>query len=184
MLKLLACLVIASSVLCSCQGKKAPPASEGSARMDIKVTSTAFQEGGMIPKQYTADGKNVSPPLAWTGVPANAKSLALICDDPDAPRGTWVHWVLFNIPAEAKGLPESVPPQPKLANGAMHGNNDFPRLGYGGPAPPSGTHRYFFRLYALDAELRLDGGATRAQLDAAMKGHIIAQGQLMGKYRR
>ncbi|MCX8108254.1 MAG: YbhB/YbcL family Raf kinase inhibitor-like protein [Verrucomicrobiae bacterium] len=152
--------------------------------MSIKVTSTAFTEGGMIPKQYTCDGKDVSPPLAWEGVPVGAKTIAVICDDPDAPVGTWVHWVLFNLPATVKELPENVPTTKNLPNGAKQGVNDFGRIGYGGPCPPGGTHRYYFKIYALDCELKLEAGATKAQLLKAMEGHILAQGQLMGKYKR
>ncbi|MEW6354830.1 MAG: YbhB/YbcL family Raf kinase inhibitor-like protein [Planctomycetota bacterium] len=152
--------------------------------MEIKITSTAFEEGGMIPKKYTCDGSDVSPPLAWTGAPEGTKSIALISDDPDAPVGTWVHWVIFNIPPKTTGLPENVPPGPELSSGARQGETDFGRIEYGGPCPPSGTHRYYFRIYALDAMLDLESGATKAQLLAAMKGHVLAQGELMGKYRR
>jgi Raf kinase inhibitor-like YbhB/YbcL family protein len=156
----------------------------GGSNMDIKITSPAFDEGGMIPRQFTCDGKDISPPLAWTGVPEGAKTIALISDDPDAPMGTWVHWVLFNLPATEKALPEAVPPDKELKNGAKQGRNDFRRIGYGGPCPPGGTHRYFFKLYALNAVLNLPAGATKAELLKAMEGHILAQGQLMGKYRR
>lgn len=150
----------------------------------LKVTSTAFKDGGMIPPKYTADGANVSPPLTIKGIPSNAKSLALICDDPDAPRGTFVHWVIYNWPAKTGTLPENIPPKPKLANGALQGKNDFGNIGYGGPAPPSGTHRYYFKAYALDVMLDLKPGATKSQLEDAMKGHILARGQLMGRYSR
>jgi hypothetical protein len=156
----------------------------GGGNMDIKITSTAFEEGGMIPRQYTCDGEDVSPPLAWTGVPEAAKTTALISDDPDAPMGTWVHWVLFNLPASEKGLPEAVPTDKELKNGTKQGRNDFRRIGYGGPCPPGGTHRYFFKVYALDTVLDLPAGATKAELIKAMEGHILAQAQLMGKYRR
>jgi len=152
--------------------------------MTLQITSTAFSEGGMIPKPYTCDGTDVSPDLSWTGVPEDTKSLALICDDPDAPVGTWVHWVLFNIPAGEKGIPAEVAPEATLPNGAKHGSNDFRRLGYGGPCPPGGTHRYFFKLYALDTVLSLGSGATKAQVEEAMQGHILAETQLMGNYKR
>ncbi|MFQ5798082.1 MAG: YbhB/YbcL family Raf kinase inhibitor-like protein [Bacteroidota bacterium] len=152
--------------------------------MDIKMTSGAFEEGGMIPKQYTCDGPDVSPPLVWSSVPNGTKSLALICDDPDAPMGTWVHWVLFNLPPDIKELPEKVAPQKTLANGARQGTNDFRKIGYGGPCPPSGTHRYYFKLYALDTEINLEAGATKKELLKAMEGHILAEGQLMGKHKR
>jgi len=152
--------------------------------MEIKVASTAFPEGGAIPSKYTCDGQNVSPPLAWDSVPEGTKSLALISDDPDAPMGTWVHWVLYDLPPDARSLSENVPPDPTLSNGAKQGKNDFRKSGYGGPCPPSGTHRYFFKLYALDAVVNLAAGATKPQLLKAMEGHILAQGQLMGKYKR
>ena len=152
--------------------------------MALQITSSAFLEGEMIPTQYSCDGPDVSPDLSWSGIPEGAQSLALICDDPDAPMGTWVHWVLFNIPVSADGLPAEIPPDAALENGARHGTNDFSRLGYGGPCPPGGTHRYYFKLYALDTELDMDSGITKAQLMEAMQGHILAEGQLMGKYKR
>lgn len=152
--------------------------------MEIKIASPAFEEGGLIPKKYTCDGLDISPPLAWSSIPAGAQSLALIADDPDAPVGTWVHWVLFNLAAEARELVEGIPPQRELENGARQGTNDFRRIGYGGPCPPGGTHRYYFKLYTLDKVLELAAGATKSQLLEAMEGHILAQGQLMGRYRR
>ena len=152
--------------------------------MALEMSSSAFSEGEMIPTRYTCDGPDVSPDLSWSGVPETAKSLALICDDPDAPMGTWVHWVLFNIPSGASGLPAEIPSVAALESGARHGTNDFRRLGYGGPCPPGGTHRYFFKLYALDTELNLDSGITKDQLLEAMQDHILAEAQLMGKYSR
>ena len=148
------------------------------------LTSTAFEEGEMIPKKYTCDGSNISPPIRWDSVPPQAKSLALIADDPDAPMGTWVHWVIFNIPPSLSGLPESIPPKDSLPNGSLQGKNDFRNSGYGGPCPPGGTHRYFFKLYALDITLQLKPGCTKADLLKAMQGHIVAEGQLMGRYSR
>ncbi len=156
----------------------------GGQAMNIELKSTAFEEGAMIPKLYTCDGKDISPPLSWSGVPAGAKSIALIMDDPDAPRGTWVHWVLFNIPPDTKSLAENVPRTASLANGAKHGKNSWPKLGYGGPCPPGGIHRYYFKVYALDTVLSLESGITKAQLLKAMEGHILAEGQLMGRYTR
>ena len=150
----------------------------------MSVTSPAFTNGGAMPKQYTCDGQNISPPLAWSGVPNNAKALALICDDPDAPNQTWVHWVVYDLPASTAGLPENVPEQEKPVSGGKQGMNDFKKIGYGGPCPPSGTHRYYCRLYALDAETSLAPGATKEQLVKAMEGHIVAQGQLIGMYKR
>ena len=156
----------------------------GGEKLSLKLNSTAFEEGGMIPAQYTCDGQNISPPLTWSGVPDGAKTLALICDDPDAPRGTWVHWVVYQIPSTEKGLPENVPARPTLDSGARQGTNDFKKTAYGGPCPPSGTHRYFFKLYALDADLNLPPGATKDQLLKAMDTHTLAQGQLMARYKR
>ena len=158
--------------------------STGGMDMEIKIKSPAFEEDGMIPKKYTCDGPNVSPPLTWTAVPNETKSLALICDDPDAPMGTWVHWVVFNLPANVTELPENIPTQKTLSNGAKQGITDFQEVGYGGPCPPSGTHRYYFKLYALDTEINFDAGITKKQLLKAMEGHILAEGQLMGKYKR
>jgi len=152
--------------------------------MDIKVSSTAFAEGGMIPAKYTCDEEDISPPLAWDSIPEGTKTLALVCDDPDAPMGTWVHWVLFNLPVDISELPGNVPPERELESGAKQGTNDFGRIGYGGPCPPGGTHRYYFKLYALDAVLDLEAGARKPQLLEAMEGHILAEGQLMGRYSR
>ena len=152
--------------------------------MDVKINSSAFAEGGMIPKRYTCDSEDVSPDLTWSGVPEGTQSIALICDDPDAPMGTWVHWVLFNLPGDQTQLPEAVPPDQNLVTGGVHGKNDFGRLGYGGPCPPGGTHRYYFKIYALDTLLDLDSGITKAQLLDAMQGHILGEGQIMGKYSR
>jgi len=160
------------------------PEMVGGKETQIKVKSTAFEEGGMIPKPHTCDGTDISPPLAWTGVPEATKSIALICDDPDAPMGTWVHWVVFNLPPDTKELPENVPSQKRLGNGAIHGINDFRKIGYGGPCPPSGIHRYYFKVYALDTEINLKPGIKKGKLLKAMKGHILAEGQLMGKYSR
>ena len=155
---------------------------EGS--MGIKIASSAFKDGGMIPKKYTCDGEEVSPPINWSGIPGNAKSIALISDDPDAPMGTWVHWVIFNVPADSKGFAESVPNQETLSDGARQGINSSRKIGYDGPCPPSGTHRYYFKVYALDTMLDLSPGATKNDLLKAMEGHILAEGQLMGRYKR
>jgi hypothetical protein len=153
--------------------------------MSIELKSTAFSEGGMIPKKYTCDSVDVSPDLSWTGIPDKAVSLALICDDPDSPAGTWAHWVIYCIPAKASSLPEGVPANNTTFQGAKQGENSFHRGGYGGPCPPKGTtHRYFFKLYALDIQLALDALATKDELLAAMQGHVIGQGQLIGKYQR
>ncbi len=147
----------------------------------MKLTSAAFAEGGTIPAQYTCDGSDVSPPLVWSGAPAGTKAFALIADDPDAPAGTWVHWVLYNVPGSVAQLPEGV----AAPGGAAQGRNDFRKTGYGGPCPPPGKpHRYFFKLYALDAPLALKAGATKPEVERAMQGHTLAQAQLMGTYGR
>ncbi len=150
----------------------------------IIVTSSAFRNGGTIPARFTCDGPDVSPPLSWTGVPAGAKGLALICDDPDAPAGDWVHWVMYDIPPSTTALAENQPTTQTLPGGAKQGVNDFRKIGYGGPCPPGGTHRYFFTIYALDIALNLEPGKTKAELLRALQGHIVAQGQLMGAYTR
>jgi Raf kinase inhibitor-like YbhB/YbcL family protein len=153
--------------------------------MTLELSSSAFQEGKPIPKLYTGDGKDISPPLHWTNPPASVKSFALIADDPDAPRGTWVHWVLFNLPPDTHSLAEGVPQKEILANGAKQGTTDFGSVGYGGPAPPKGKpHRYYFKLYALDDLLTLPAGATKADVETAMKGLILAEAQVMGTYQR
>lgn len=153
--------------------------------MTIKITSPSFAEGQPIPSKYTCDGENVSPPLTWDQVPTGAKTLALICDDPDAPAGTWVHWVLYDLPATTRNQPEAIEPKELLPNGAKQGRNDFKQIGYGGPCPPKGgPHRYYFKLYALDIELGLKSGATKNEVQQAMKGHTLAEGQLMGTYKR
>jgi Raf kinase inhibitor-like YbhB/YbcL family protein len=153
--------------------------------MTIKLTSPAFKEGEAIPSKFTCDGTNVSPALGWTGVPEGTKSLALICDDPDAPMGTWVHWVLYNVPPDSTSLPEGVPGEEKAKSGMTQGKNDFGKIGYGGPCPPPGKpHRYFFKIYALDTKIIMKAGATKRDLEKGMEKHILAQGQLMGTYKR
>lgn len=154
----------------------------GGASMEIR--SNAFEAQGMIPARYTCDDANVSPPLDWSGVPEKTRSLALICDDPDAPAGTWVHWVYYDIPPTLDGLPEAVARDDRPAPGGTQGINDFRRIGYGGPCPPSGTHRYDFKLYALDRMLGLDPGASKKELLARMKDHVLAEAALMSRYRR
>ena len=148
------------------------------------LTCPSFEPAELIPPVYTCDGKDLSPPLRWTEAPAGTKSFALISDDPDAPMGTWVHWVVWNIPASVNSLEENLPKKDSLPGGIRQGTSDFRRIGYGGPCPPSGTHRYFFHLYALDALLELPASTTKAQLEKAMKGHVLGQAELMGKYRR
>jgi Raf kinase inhibitor-like YbhB/YbcL family protein len=158
------------------------------AEVVLTVASGAFGDGESIPRTYTCEGKDVSPPLSWEGVPQGAQSLVLIVDDPDAPdpeapQRTWVHWVLYNIPVDTTGLPEAVAPQ-DLPAGTEEGLNDWQRTGYGGPCPPIGRHRYFFKLYALDTKLTGLQKPTKAEVEAAMEGHIIAEQQLIGTYEK
>ena len=151
----------------------------------MEIRSSAFGSGERIPVKYTCDGADFSPSLEWTAGPAGTKSFALICDDPDAPMGTWVHWVIYDIPAAATMLAEGITREKDLPGGGTQGINDFRRTGYGGPCPPGGrTHRYFFKLYALDAALGLKPGITKDQLLKAMKGRVLAEAQLMGTYKR
>ncbi|MHC4159058.1 MAG: YbhB/YbcL family Raf kinase inhibitor-like protein [Planctomycetota bacterium] len=172
-------------LFCSCEESgQADSGAVGDKKMEIKVTSSAFAEGSLIPPKYTCDGADISPPLQWDSAPEAARSIALISDDPDAPMGTWIHWVLFNLPPDTKELAENIPPDETLPNGAKQGTSDFGRIGYGGPCPPGGTHRYFFKIYALDTVIDLPAGAGKAQLIKAMEGHILGQGQLIGKYKR
>jgi len=155
--------------------------------MALVLTSSAFSEGASIPEKFTCDGANVSPALTWNGAPASTQTFVLIADDPDAPAGTWVHWVLFNLPGKTNALPENVARDETLSTlgNAAQGRNDFKKIGYGGPCPPPGKpHRYFFKLYALDTSLDLHPGATKAQLEAAIHGHIVGSAQLVGTYAR
>lgn len=156
--------------------------------MSISLISTAFTHHGEMPQRYTCDGQNISPPLAWSGMPTEVKSFALIVYDPDAPdpahpQRIWVHWVLYNLPPSCAGLAEQIA-MPALPSGTMHGLNDWGRIGYGGPCPPIGRHRYFFALYALDAMLPDLGQPSRVQLLQAMQGHLLAQTELVGTYQR
>ena len=156
--------------------------------MTLTLKSGAFDSGGKIPSRYTCEGEDVSPPLTWAGVPETARSLILIVDDPDAPdpkapKMIWVHWVLYNIPPDVSGLPEGIVPA-ELPPGMMEGLNDWKRIGYGGPCPPIGRHRYFHKLYALDTVLERMNTPTKAEVEAAMKGHVIAQTELMGTYQK
>jgi Raf kinase inhibitor-like YbhB/YbcL family protein len=151
----------------------------------LQLTSPAFAEGQTIPARYTCDDADVSPPLRWSAAPARTRSFAVVCDDPDAPGGSWVHWVLYNLAATTSELPEELPATETLLGGAVQGVNDFNRSGYGGPCPPPGRpHRYCFRLYALSIELKLPPHATKADLLAAMKGHVLAEAALTGTYQR
>lgn len=166
-------------MLSGCKKVDASPSMEGTVEMTIQITSSAFNEGDKIPRLFTCDDKNVSPPLDWTGVPSNAESLVIIMDDPDAPAGDWVHWVLYDLKPDLKGLKQG------MTENGIAGQNDFRRTGYGGPCPPKGsTHRYYIKIYAVDAKLGLQEGASRTQVEKLMKGHILAQGQLVGRYGR
>jgi Raf kinase inhibitor-like YbhB/YbcL family protein len=156
--------------------------------MPLRLTSSAFEHLGKIPRRYTCEGEDVSPPLAWTDAPGGTKCFALVVEDPDAPdpeapKMTWVHWVLYNLPPETRGLEESVPVA-RLPAGTLEGRNDWKRTGYGGPCPPIGRHRYFHRLYALDSPLPDLNGPTRAKLLKAMEGHILAGAELIGTYQK
>jgi Raf kinase inhibitor-like YbhB/YbcL family protein len=159
--------------------------------MTIQVTSSAFTQGHVIPKKHTGEGTDVSPPLSWSNLPEKTKELALICDDPDAPNGDWVHWVIYKIPADAKGLPEGVPRKSRLKEpaGTVQGKNSWPdaeATGYRGPFPPPGhgVHHYHFKLYALDAPLEAEPGLTKRALLEKMEDHVLAEGELMGTYQR
>jgi len=163
----------------SCQASIATEDMKGAEEMSLQITSSTFQEGAMIPRKNTCDGENISPSISWSGIPAGTKSIAIIMDDPDAPMGTWVHWVLFNLPAETTQLAEN-----SHATG-VEGINDFNKIGYGGPCPPKGSnHRYYFKVYALDSVLVLEKGSSKKALEKAMQGHILAKGELVGKYSR
>ena len=151
----------------------------------MTITSTAFQNDSAIPQKFTCQGEDISPALAWSGAPAETQCFALLCEDPDAPGGTYIHWVAYNIPSTERGLTENFPKRDKLPNGTRQGINDFKQMGYGGPCPPPGkAHRYYFKLYALDAQINIPGEATRDQLLNAMHGHILAEGETMGTYMR
>jgi len=151
----------------------------------IRLKAQAFKPESDIPAHFTCDGSNLSPALTWTAPPAGAQSFALVMEDPDAPAGTWIHWVAYDLPATERGLPEGIEPTGMLSSGMKQGQNDFGRIGYGGPCPPPGSaHRYWFRLFALDTKLGLKPGATRAQLEHAMRGHVLAQTDMMARYRR
>ncbi|HHT18307.1 MAG: YbhB/YbcL family Raf kinase inhibitor-like protein [Euryarchaeota archaeon] len=155
--------------------------------MVLKISSPVFSDGEPIPPKYTCEGSNISPPLDWDTSKLSISdngSIALICDDPDAPGGTWIHWVIFNLPPEISSLPEMVMPREELENGALQGSNSWGNIGYSGPCPPSGTHRYYFKVYALDVKLNLSSGVTKEEVLRAMEGHILDEGQLMGTYTR
>ena len=153
--------------------------------MSLELKSSDFASGATIPKQFTCEGADISPALAWNAPPSTTQSFALIADDPDAPVGTWVHWVAYDLPPSLRSLPQNFPKTEQSADGTRQGRNDFGKIGYGGPCPPPGKlHRYFFKLYALDTKLNLKPGATKKDVERAMQGHILAQGEYMGRYSR
>ena len=182
-------LAAAAILCCGCSRFSSRPAQIQSTKegptMSLTLTSSAFADGAAIPRRYTCDAEDLSPDLAWSGAPAATQSFALIADDPDAPMGTWTHWLIWNIPAKATLLPGDTPKIESLDNGARQGKNDFKRIGYGGPCPPPGKpHRYFFKLYALSVRLELKPGASKADLEAAIKPHVLAEARYMGTYGR
>jgi len=162
-----------------------PSTAQGARPMAFSISSESFQNGSEIPKKFTCDGADVSPELSWTAPPSGTQSLALIADDPDAPAGTWTHWVLFNMPPATTNLAEAVNKVDELPGGARQGRNDFRKIGYNGPCPPPGkAHRYFFKLYALNTTLQLNAGSSKQELEKAMQGHIADKTELMGTYKR
>jgi Raf kinase inhibitor-like YbhB/YbcL family protein len=159
--------------------------SQGGHAMAFSLSSKSFPSGEDIPKKFTCEGADVSPELSWTDPPANTKAFALIADDPDAPAGTWTHWVLYDLPADVKDLPESTSKSAELPSGARQGKNDFGKVGYNGPCPPPGkSHRYFFKLYALDSKLNLKPGATRQEVERGIASHTLGKAEWMGRYKR
>lgn len=177
---------------CSSQGQPVSTSSDSTVpetigeevAMSLDLTSSAFTQGQPIPEKYSCRGDDVSPALTWNDPPEGTQAFALIVDDPDAPAGTWVHWVIFNIPASARGLSEGIPSGESLPDGSLQGRNSSGTTGYNGPCPPSGTHRYFFKLYALDEMLGISAGANKGELEKAMVGHILARGELMGTFSK
>jgi Raf kinase inhibitor-like YbhB/YbcL family protein len=179
---LLVALLLIAPFLAGCRDEEKTAAAQGGAVMTLSSESL---RDGSVPKEFTCDGEDKSLALTWTVPPANAKSLALMVTAPDAPGGSFTHWVVFNLPANINGLPEGVPTQGQLAHGGRQGKTDFGKVGYGGPCPPAGsTHRYVFTLYALDTMLDVDAGAPRDHVEAAMQGHVVAKGELVGRYGR
>jgi Raf kinase inhibitor-like YbhB/YbcL family protein len=180
-MKPICCLVVVAACLFALPAA----AAQGEKDMTFTIMSPAFEPGSRIPKDFTADGSDLSPALAWANPPSGCQAFALICDDPDAPAGTWVHWLIWNLPGSAQGIPQGAPTQKTLADGSAQGRNDFGRIGYGGPSPPRGKlHRYFFRLYALKEKLPLAAGASRRDLEKAMQGKILGTAELFGTYER
>ena len=191
MKKMLFCLLVISITACGStpatptQFPSSPDSqSNEEVAMSFKISSSAFKNGEMIPSDFSRDGRDVSPALNWKESPAGAQSFALIMDDPDAPAGTWVHWIIFNIPASSRDLKEGIPTDPQLSDGSIQGRTSAGTSGYHGPCPPSGTHHYFFKIYALDIMLSLSANANKKDLLAAMEGHILANADLIGKFSR
>jgi Raf kinase inhibitor-like YbhB/YbcL family protein len=177
--------IVAASMVLLATLPSAASAQDKALVRKLELKSSAFTNSGSIPKQHTCDGSDRSPALAWNDSPQGTRSFALIMDDPDAPMGTFVHWVMYNLPPSARQLPEGIPGNEAVQDGGLQGVNDFPRTGYGGPCPPPGRpHRYYFKLYALDSTLSLKAGAQKKDVEEQMKGHILAQGTLMGRYGR
>jgi Raf kinase inhibitor-like YbhB/YbcL family protein len=186
---LLATVLMAAVGLSGCRAQQEEPLGESARWGKIELSSTAFTEGQPIPKKYTGEGTDVSPPLSWSALPEGTKELALVCDDPDAPGRTWVHWLVYGIPASATGLPEDFASSQRRERelvGVAEGQNSFGQTGYGGPMPPAGhgKHRYFFKLYALDSKLALEPGLDKQSLLASIQGHVLGRGELMGTYER
>ena len=180
----LVCLSFASCSDSQQSKNSATPSPTNASIGTIVITSPAFKDGQMIPQKYSCDGENVSPPLEWNGVPGGTKELALIVDDPDAPGKTWVHWVVYDLPPETTSLPENMTAKVEPAKLPKQGMNDFKKTAYGGPCPPSATHRYYFKVYALNDRTSFASPATKDDLLKSIEGHILAQGQLMGRYQR
>jgi len=177
-------LLLIAILIVGCAGLQLPEDLSIGAGDTFPLMSPVFTQDQTIPQKYTCDGDDISPPLEWSDQPRRTESYAIIMEDPDAPTGTWIHWVLFNIPASSLSLPEAVPLDPQLADGSLHGKNSWRWLGYGGPCPPSGTHRYVFTLYALDTMLDLPVGITAEELLQAIDGHVRGQAELTGTYTR
>ncbi|HEX6908546.1 MAG TPA: YbhB/YbcL family Raf kinase inhibitor-like protein [Terriglobales bacterium] len=184
---LLAAFLLLASAICPADDATAAPSSPqpGRRAMSFVLETKAFPKGGEIPRKYTCSGEDVSPGLSWSGAPRGARSFVLSVEDPDAPSGTFTHWIVYDLPPGAHQLPENVPKTGDLSDGGHQGRNDFRRLGYGGPCPPPGKpHRYFFKVFALDSTLNLPAGASRQEVEQAMHGHLLAQAELMGKFAR
>jgi hypothetical protein len=179
------CRLVTCGLLLTAVHLSAQNARTGAKSMSLRVSTTSFTPGNTIPKKYTCDAQDLSPELSWSGAPASTKAYALIADDPDAPVGTWTHWLLWNIPASVHELQEGVSKNAQLPDGSRQGQNDFKKVGYNGPCPPPGKpHRYYFKLYALDSQLEVKPGATRSELETAIKQHTLEQAEVLGRYGR